>query len=195
MESMNGLLLHLTEAQYRDHQVRAWMRQVAGITRDSGNNVELYVHYVGGDRSGGGVLGYLWRIPRLVRTVTVRHRIAMRIRELKVRARNVGDRRKRYGVTVPSVLPDHQLHLHGSATDQVLQANEPEEEEHFRRRHLLYGQLPPHTVDGVFEEVLKLVLEEQWEEYDEPNPRHIRIGSEGSAQASSSIARRVFEHP
>ena len=48
MESMNGLLLlHLTDAQYRDHQVRAWMKQVAGLTRDCGSNVELYIHYVG----------------------------------------------------------------------------------------------------------------------------------------------------
>ena len=47
MESMNGLILHLTEAQHRDHQVRAWMKQVVGLTRDCEGNVELYVHYVG----------------------------------------------------------------------------------------------------------------------------------------------------
>jgi hypothetical protein len=105
MESMNGLLLHLTEAQHRDHQVRAWMKQVVGLTRDCEGNVELCIHYVDGRPGrGGGVLGYLSRVVRFLRTVPARHRIATRIQELKVRSRDVGDRRQRYGVIVPPAL-------------------------------------------------------------------------------------------
>ncbi|KAL6907848.1 hypothetical protein ACP4OV_002018 [Aristida adscensionis] len=103
MESMNGLLLHLTEAQHRDHQVRAWMKQVAGLSRDCEGNVELYIHYVGGGPGGKGIIRYLRRIARFFRTIPVRHQIAMRIRELKVRARDIADRRHRYGVTVPEL--------------------------------------------------------------------------------------------
>uniref|UniRef100_A0A0E0MHR0 Uncharacterized protein n=1 Tax=Oryza punctata TaxID=4537 RepID=A0A0E0MHR0_ORYPU len=119
MEFMNGLLLHLTEAQHREHQVRAWMKQVVGLTRDCEAYVELYVQSVvgvggahshrNGDAADDGrrcvVLGVVHRLRRLVqllRTVPARHRVATRIRELKVRARDVGDRRLRYGVTVPS---------------------------------------------------------------------------------------------
>ncbi|KAF7026509.1 hypothetical protein CFC21_038620 [Triticum aestivum] len=40
---------------------------------------------------------------QFLRTVPVRHRVATRIRELKDRVREVGKRRQRYGVTVPSV--------------------------------------------------------------------------------------------
>src|SRR4051812_46172674 len=39
MGSMNGLLLHLTEAHQRDHHVHAWMKQVVGLTRDCEGNV------------------------------------------------------------------------------------------------------------------------------------------------------------
>jgi hypothetical protein len=101
MECMNSLILQITEAQHRDHLVRAWMKQVVGLTRDCEGNVELYIHYIDGGPGGGGVLGYLRRVARVLRTVPVRHRIATRIQELKVRARDVGDRRQRYGVTVP----------------------------------------------------------------------------------------------
>lgn len=52
IECMNSLLLQLTEAQHRNHQVRTWMKQVVGLTRDCGGNVELYIHYVGGATGG-----------------------------------------------------------------------------------------------------------------------------------------------
>ena len=110
MECMSSLILQLTDAQHRDHLVRAWMKQVLGLTRDCEGNVLLYVHYVGSRPGKGGLFGYLRGVIRFLRTVPVRHRIATRIRELKVRAREVGDRRQRYGVTVPhavNVEPSH----------------------------------------------------------------------------------------
>jgi hypothetical protein len=103
MESMNSLILHLTEAQNRDHQVRAWMKQVVGLTRDCEGNVDLCVHYIGSRPGDNGLLGFLRRIPRFLRTIPVHHRIATRIQELKVRARDISDRRQRYCVTVPAL--------------------------------------------------------------------------------------------
>ncbi|KAF8673026.1 hypothetical protein HU200_049099 [Digitaria exilis] len=98
MECMNSLILQLTEAQHRDHI------QVVGLSRDCEGNVEHYIHFVGGGSDGDGLLAYLRRILRFLRTIPAPHRIAMRIRELKVRARDVGDRRQRYGVAVPPAL-------------------------------------------------------------------------------------------
>ncbi|KAG0530819.1 hypothetical protein BDA96_05G219800 [Sorghum bicolor] len=140
MESMNGLILHLTEAQHRDHQVRAWMKQVVGLTRDCEGNVELYVHYVGSRPGDDGLLGHLRRVLRFLRTIPVRHRIATRIQELKVRARDVGDRRQRYGVTVPASTTTTNI--------DVIVDMEPaakEEEDLGRRSILLYGTEPPYT--------------------------------------------------
>ena len=52
--------------------------------------IGLYVQYVGGAGPGArkGVLGSLLRMLRFVRTMSARHRMATRIRELKVRARD-----------------------------------------------------------------------------------------------------------
>ncbi|CAL4979030.1 unnamed protein product [Urochloa decumbens] len=136
MESMNALIRHLTEAQHRDHQVWAWMKQVAGLTRDCEGNVELYIHYVDVGPGGGGLLGYLRGVVRFLCTVRMRHRIATRIRELKVRARDVGDRRQRYGVIVPQE----------AANDGGV---EPagDEEDRLMRRALLFEYAEPPAND------------------------------------------------
>ncbi|XP_062182991.1 disease resistance protein Pik-2-like [Phragmites australis] len=93
MESMNSVLMHLTDAQHRAHHVRTWMKQVVGLARECEGYVDLYVRRVGapaGERSAAnGLLRYLRRLLRLLRTVPARHQVATRIRELKVRARDV----------------------------------------------------------------------------------------------------------
>uniref|UniRef100_A0A0E0LST1 Disease resistance R13L4/SHOC-2-like LRR domain-containing protein n=1 Tax=Oryza punctata TaxID=4537 RepID=A0A0E0LST1_ORYPU len=76
MESMNSLLMQLTEAQHRNHQVRTWMKHVVRLTRDCEGNVELYV-------------GYLRRVVRFDHPGAAPDR-------------DVGERRQRYGVTVPA---------------------------------------------------------------------------------------------
>lgn len=72
-------------------------------------------------------MAFLRRIPRLVRTIAVRHRIATRIREPKDRARDVGDRRLRYGVTVPPAPPDHLQNggVHSSSSADDMPAPQP----------------------------------------------------------------------
>ncbi|CAO2038633.1 unnamed protein product [Urochloa humidicola] len=109
MASMNSLIVHLTEAQHRTHHVRTWMGQVVSLARDCEAYVQLYLRRVGGptaveDPSACGMsclLTHLHRLLRLLRTIPARHQIATRFQELKVRAKDVGDRRLRYGVTVP----------------------------------------------------------------------------------------------
>uniref|UniRef100_A0A0E0MHS0 Uncharacterized protein n=1 Tax=Oryza punctata TaxID=4537 RepID=A0A0E0MHS0_ORYPU len=109
MESINGLLRHLagTKERASDHQVRAWIKQVMELAYDSNNCVETYAR----TRSAGdprrrrrrkGFLGRLRWVARLPWAMWVRRRVATRIRQLKVRAREVGERQQRYGVAVPA---------------------------------------------------------------------------------------------
>ncbi|GJN25511.1 hypothetical protein PR202_gb13347 [Eleusine coracana subsp. coracana] len=106
MESMNGFLKHIAETGKgeSDHQVRAWMKQVADVAYRSQNCVDLYVKSLGLCTTAAGqkgICGYLRRLPQMVKTLPMRHRIATQIRELKIRAEEVGQRRLRYGVEVP----------------------------------------------------------------------------------------------
>ncbi|KAF8665968.1 hypothetical protein HU200_054055 [Digitaria exilis] len=153
MECMNSLILQLTEAQHRDHI------QVVDLTRDSEGNVEHYIHYVGGGSDGDGLLAYLHRILRFLRTMPARHRIAMRIRELKVRARDVGDRRQRYGVTVPpasamagtDMYEDEDVEPAGGDTEQA--------DFHRQRRAVLLDDAePPKDKEEAVKEYINTIL-------------------------------------
>jgi len=113
MESMNGFQLHVAEATSgsgeEDRGVRAWMKQVAEVAYASQNCVDLYARCngmgttAGGGQGGCGMLVFLRRLPPLLWTVPTRHRIAVQIRELKVRSREAGERRLRYGVEAPPI--------------------------------------------------------------------------------------------
>uniref|UniRef100_A0A0E0F885 Uncharacterized protein n=1 Tax=Oryza meridionalis TaxID=40149 RepID=A0A0E0F885_9ORYZ len=103
MESITGLLRHLagTKERASDHQVRAWIKQVMELAYDSNNCVERYAATRSrpGDRKG--FFGRLRWAAGLPRATVVRRQVAARIRKLKVRAREVGERQHRYGVAVP----------------------------------------------------------------------------------------------
>jgi hypothetical protein len=108
MESMNGFLLHAAEAAAarhgdEDQRARAWMKQVADVAYASQNCVDLYARSLApstrpASEEQAGVLGYFRSLARMVWTLLARYRIAVQIRELKVRLREVGERRQRYGV-------------------------------------------------------------------------------------------------
>lgn len=92
MESMNNVLRHLVankgSATAGDYQLRPWMKQVMELAFDSRNCVELYT------QSGSGRCGWLpW-------AMVARHRVVTRIRELKIRAREISERQARYGIAV-----------------------------------------------------------------------------------------------
>ncbi|KAG0530822.1 hypothetical protein BDA96_05G220100 [Sorghum bicolor] len=195
MESMNGLILHLTEAQHRDHQVRAWMKQVVGLTRDCEGNVELYVHYVGSRPGDDGLLGHIRRVLRFLRTIPVRHRIATRIQELKVRARDVGDRRQRYGVTVPASTTTTNI--------DVIVDMEPaakEEEDLGRRSILLYGAEPPYSDEvgvvrrGIHTLATRLSMDPATEDNkDGAPPPQLRVFSILGSDLAREVAEGVYQ--
>ncbi|CAL4910548.1 unnamed protein product [Urochloa decumbens] len=83
MESMRSFLAHLNRTTppggEHNEQVRTWMDQ-------------------------GGLRGYLWWAPWFLRKMAAQHRAASQLRELKDRACDVGERRSRYGVELPTAV-------------------------------------------------------------------------------------------
>uniref|UniRef100_A0ACD5TZ76 Uncharacterized protein n=1 Tax=Avena sativa TaxID=4498 RepID=A0ACD5TZ76_AVESA len=102
MESMNGFLLHLTRSDgTHDDQVRAWMKQVRDIAYIAQDCIELYRRDFTGPVDDG-----LWAriryLPKFIAGLPARHRLAKKINELKVRVHDVGERRQRYDINIPS---------------------------------------------------------------------------------------------
>uniref|UniRef100_A0A0D9XUQ4 Uncharacterized protein n=1 Tax=Leersia perrieri TaxID=77586 RepID=A0A0D9XUQ4_9ORYZ len=134
MESMNSFLKHLGKTQPRgasgekehDEQVRTWMKQVRELAHDCSNCIDLYIQ-----RSdpalhraqGGLVWRYVWWLPWFVNKRLAQHKAAVQLGDLKDRARDVGERRLRYGVEVPTKnkasTDDDGLNLSGEMVTSV----------------------------------------------------------------------------
>ncbi|KAM3215080.1 hypothetical protein ACQJBY_067194 [Aegilops geniculata] len=102
MESINGFLIHLTKTEGKhDDQLRAWMKQVRDISYIAQDCIELYRRDFMDPSSAG-----LWaRLRRLVLRLGCpcgeEHDLAIRIRDLKARVKDIGERRERYQVSIP----------------------------------------------------------------------------------------------
>lgn len=132
---------HVAEADEEDHQVGAWMKQVAEVAYASQNSVDRYIQSIGAGRREPGLLGYLRRLPKLVWTLPTRHRIANQIRELKIRSCEVGERRMRYDVKVPEPIRD-RAKVMKKAGWQAAVNDDTKEEEDAQRRALADALFP-----------------------------------------------------
>ncbi|XP_004966789.1 probable disease resistance protein RXW24L [Setaria italica] len=114
MESMESFLRHLAETTPPSGEhgppVRTWMKQVRDLAFDCSNCIDLYVRKGRGQlvaHDGGGgrlvaLLRSLWSTSFLTALLAQRD-AAAQLRQLKVRARDVSERRQRYGVELPGM--------------------------------------------------------------------------------------------
>jgi hypothetical protein len=108
MESMNSFLAHLARSVppsgEHDEQVRTWMNQVRLLAQDCNGCIDLYLYSGNPDihRAKGRFRRYLWWVYWSLHKLLAQHHAAVRLRQLKDRARDVGERRLRYGVEVPA---------------------------------------------------------------------------------------------
>jgi hypothetical protein len=196
MESMNGFLTHVAEASaggsdggQEDHQVRAWMKQVGEVAYSSQNCVDLYIRTFGHGAAAaeGGFLGFLRRLPRLVWTLPTRHRIATQIRELKVRAQQVGERRLRYGVQAPPPRSEvrHEQQLWQAIKDDSSIENNDIKDLQDRTRYNLAKSKPGPFASEVLQE---------WMTSKDPVLQRLGDADEIAEDSSHGVARLKRKH-
>jgi hypothetical protein len=130
MESISSFLANLASAgREHDEQVRTWMNQARILANDCNTCIDLYLYR--GDPSlnlpSEGLCRYLGWAPWLLRKLYAQHRAAGQLSVLKERARDIGERRLRYGVEVKT--PDRPSSSTQPLLEMTTADNEEEEED------------------------------------------------------------------
>ncbi|KAM3206962.1 hypothetical protein ACQJBY_062256 [Aegilops geniculata] len=108
MESMQSFLTHLSKKApaggEHDEQIRTWMNQVRLLAQDSNNCIDMYLYRGNPDLhlARGGLRRYVAWLPWFLHKMVAQHHAAIQLRALRERARDIGERRLRYGVEVPA---------------------------------------------------------------------------------------------
>jgi hypothetical protein len=169
------------------------MQQVRDVAIESERWVDRYLRWAGKAPRGGGLSGYVRRIPHSVLTMSERHEIAIKIQELKARAHEVGERRQRYGVEVPAK-KDRQLPTQLDSLQQTGHVAGGETDEQYARKCCLEFE-DPRGVDhdlseGEKTDLISWLTTEGGS--DTPRLRHIRVDGVGQS-GKDSLKKHVFD--
>lgn len=104
-DELASMLAFLSNLQHsnegHDEQTEDWMKQVREVAYDIEDCIDDFTHSLDPDRRGDDCWSKLLRALYEIRTCWPRRNIAAKIAQLKERARDVGERRGRYGVSNP----------------------------------------------------------------------------------------------
>ncbi|CAL9088382.1 disease resistance protein Pik-2-like [Musa acuminata AAA Group] len=100
LKSMDSFLAVLSSSLDHNKQVKTWMEQVRDLAYDAEDCVDVFRHRLRRPRHQHPLAGVLLHTVRLLRTLKARHSIATDLRKLKLRARDVSERRARYALGI-----------------------------------------------------------------------------------------------
>ncbi|XP_015694945.1 disease resistance protein RGA5-like [Oryza brachyantha] len=100
LESMYAFLKRISDAEEPDEQDRCWAKQVRELSYDIEDSVNEFMLRVESKSSSKlhGFTGFVKRSIKLLTTMNTRHGIAKEFEGLKIRAKEVSERRARYKV-------------------------------------------------------------------------------------------------
>ncbi|CAL4990848.1 unnamed protein product [Urochloa decumbens] len=136
LASMQAFLSNLAKCGgegRHDDQTEDWMKQVRDVSYDIEDCIDDFAHKIRRDPRGTGWITAVLRTLYEIQTCSTRRRIAVQIVDLKNRAQQVGERRRRYGVRDPQPgkakglagLTEHDAAEHQQITRQLVRIKQP----------------------------------------------------------------------
>ncbi len=124
LASMRGFLDNFNRREgdsNNDEQMREWVRQIRDVAYDIEDCIDNVSYRLGREPLKDDCIYYLRKLWHYLTTLYARHSIASEIQKLKIRARDVGERRIRYGVTTgPNPADPSKAICTSSAEPQVV---------------------------------------------------------------------------
>ncbi|KAL6641751.1 hypothetical protein ACP70R_019932 [Stipagrostis hirtigluma subsp. patula] len=92
-KSMQAFLEHLAGMDELHPQAKEWKKQVTGMSYDIEDCIDDFMHRLGRNDASAG---FVKKTARVLKKLRARHQIASKIQEIKVRVKEVNERRMRY---------------------------------------------------------------------------------------------------